>query len=119
MKGVALAILVFCGSIQIGFAQTTKQDTLKELMRKVDILTQELEKEKLGEVSGPVYESKFGLGPAASKIYYAKQGGVSIAGYGEIVYNNFSDKTEQLHKEDCARALEFSGAGSGHGCMPY
>lgn len=75
-------------------AQKTKQDTLKELIRKVDILTKELEKEKLGEVSERKYESKYGLGPAASQVYYKKDPGVSLAGYGELVFQKFADSKD-------------------------
>ncbi len=39
---------VFFGTL--GQSQETKQDTLRDLIRKVDILTKELEKEKLGGV---------------------------------------------------------------------
>ncbi len=95
MQSLGLTLLIFLSSTQIGFSQqVTKQDTLKELMRRVEILTQELEKQKLGEVSEPIYESKFGMGPAASKVYTLKQEGVSLAGYGEMVYENFSDETD-------------------------
>lgn len=72
------------------FAQSARQDTLRELVRKVDILTRELEKQRLGEVAEREYQSKFGLGPAASQVYYRKDSGVSLAGYGEMIYQNFS-----------------------------
>lgn len=72
------------------FAQSARQDTLRELVRKVDILTRELEKQRLGEVAEREYQSKFGLGPAASQVYYRKDSGVSLAGYGEMIFQNFS-----------------------------
>jgi len=75
-------------------AQTTQQDTLRELMRRVDILTEEIEKSRLGEVAERKYESRYGLGPAASQVYQLKKAGVSIAGYGEITYQNFSKETD-------------------------
>ncbi len=93
---VAFATLVII-LIQVGQVlaqQSTRQDTLRELMRKVEILTQEIEKTTLGEVVETEYEGKFGMGPAASKVYQLKKSGVSIAGYGEVVYNNFSDETD-------------------------
>lgn len=71
-------------------AQTTAADTLREIMRRMDILTQEIEKSKLGEVSERKYESRFGMGPAASQVYQLKKAGVSLAGYGEVLYQNFS-----------------------------
>jgi len=75
-------------------AQTAQQDTLRELMRRIDILAEEIEKSKLGEVAERQYESRFGLGPAASQVYQLKKAGVSLAGYGEITYQNFSQKNE-------------------------
>lgn len=85
--------LVFAVTVMLGgqvFAQSARQDTLRELVRKVDILTRELEKQRLGEVVEREYKSKFGLGPAASQVYYRKDSGVSLAGYGEMIYQNFS-----------------------------
>lgn len=69
-------------------------DSLKEIQRKVDILIDELERMKLGEVAEPVYEPQRGLGPAAAKVYQLKKTGVSIAGYGEVVYENYSEKRD-------------------------
>lgn len=76
------------------FAQTARQDTLRELMRRLDILTEEIEKSKLGEVAARTYESRFGLGPAASQVYQLKKAGVSIAGYGEVTYQNFAQEND-------------------------
>jgi hypothetical protein len=75
-------------------AQTTQQDTLRELMRRIDILTEEIEKSKLGEVAERKYESHFGLGPAASQVYQLKKTGVSLAGYGEVTYQNFAKEND-------------------------
>lgn len=75
--------------------QSTRLDTLRELMRRIDILTQELEKVKLGEVATESrHERRYGMGPAASRVYRLVKPGVSVAGYGEIVYQDFSSKTE-------------------------
>ena len=89
---ILLFLIVFSAK---AFSQTSTQaDTLRELMRRMDILTQEMEKKKLGEVAEKKYVSKFGMGPAASQVYYKKKAGVSIAGYGEIVYENFSNEKD-------------------------
>lgn len=70
------------------------QDRTQEIERKVEILSQEVERLKLGEVATePEYRSEYGLGPAASKIYRTKKG-VSLAAYGELVYENFGNKKE-------------------------
>lgn len=94
MKNLGMMFLIFFFLTASLFAQATKQDTLRELVRRIDILTRELERQKLGEVAERKYESKFGLGPAASQVYYKKTSGVSLAGYGEIVYENYADKKD-------------------------
>lgn len=57
-----------------------------EIERRIDILAGELEKEKVGaSIFRPAEQSEHGLGVAASKVYQAEQG-VTLGGYGEIVY---------------------------------
>jgi hypothetical protein len=63
---------------------------LSEIERQIEVLAREIEQLKLGEAAPAVPESKdlrYGVGPAASKVYGKK--GVSIGGYGEFVYQNF------------------------------
>jgi len=69
-------------------------DSLKELSRRIDILTQEIERLTLGSVDETVGPTRTGLGPAASKVYSTKRSGVSFAGYGELVYRNFAAKRD-------------------------
>jgi hypothetical protein len=85
---------IFFICARIVSAQSTEADTLAELMRRVDILTQEIEKSKLGETGERKYERHLGMGPAASQVYQLKKAGVSLAGYGEILYQNFSKNTD-------------------------
>ncbi len=59
---------------------------IQELERKLGALTEEVDKLKSGE-NAP-YEPKFGLAPAAAKVYHLKEG-VSLGGYGELVYQDF------------------------------
>lgn len=74
------------------FSQT---DSLQEIRRQIEILTQEIEQLKLGEVSSDVnYTPTRGLGAAAAKVYHLKKTGVSIAGYGEVLYQNYSKKLD-------------------------
>jgi len=77
-----------------------------ELARRIDVLSSELEDAKLGDVAGPAKESKWGLGPAASKVYNVGQG-VSIGGYGEMLYQNFSDELENGTPSGAADVLDF------------
>jgi len=60
-----------------------------ELRRRTDALGGELEKFALGDAIGALGDGRYGLGPAASKIYGVDQG-VSIGGYGELLYENFA-----------------------------
>lgn len=66
---------------------------LAEVERRLDALTRELERQQLGAEVVDADTRVFGLGPAASKVYRVGQG-VSIGGYGEIVYNNFAAERE-------------------------
>ncbi len=90
-------VIIICGvafSASSLAAQTTAADSLRELMRRVDILAQEIEKNRLGETEERKYESRFGLGPAASQVYQLKKAGVSLAGYGEVLYQNYSAEND-------------------------
>ena len=56
-----------------------------DLEAKIEAMAAELESLQLQDVMPAVGESKFGLGPAASKVY-SKEQGLSIGGYGEGRY---------------------------------
>lgn len=89
-----VAVLFLLLPFSMLHSQETQQDTLRELMRRIDILTEEIEKAKLGEVAERKYESHRGLGPAASQVYQLKKTGVSLAGYGEVTYQNFAKEND-------------------------
>lgn len=93
-KSRLLAVLFLLLPFSMLHSQETQQDTLRELMRRIDILTEEIEKAKLGEVAERKYESHRGLGPAASQVYQLKKTGVSLAGYGEVTYQNFAKEND-------------------------
>jgi hypothetical protein len=77
-----------------------------ELERRLDLLAQEIETLKIGEAAtSAANESEHGLGPAASKIYRAEPG-VSIGGYGELLYEDFDGGTSEL---DLQRAVLYFG----------
>ncbi len=74
-------------------ASGTIQDAA-ELQRRIDLLTQELERMKLGEAAAPrELKSVYGLGPAASKVYGGEEG-VSIGGYGETLFQDFDERDD-------------------------
>jgi hypothetical protein len=63
-------------------------ERIKELERRIDLLAAELEKARTGgatETDAPK-KGEPGLGPAASKIY-GKSKGISLGGYGEVVFD--------------------------------
>ncbi len=91
---VLVSVFLVFGFQTVVAQQSARQDTLKELVRRIDILTEEIEKSKLGAVAEIKYESKFGMGSAASRVYQLTKTGVSLAGYGEIVYNNFASEQD-------------------------
>ncbi|MFO7894310.1 MAG: FAD:protein FMN transferase [Longimicrobiales bacterium] len=72
------------------------QDTseIERLKRQVEAITRELERMRLGgDVVAQADTGILGFGPAASKIYKVDQG-VSIGGYGEILYRHIADELE-------------------------
>ena len=104
---------------------------LKDLEQKLDVLTKEIEALRLGESpsaapapapaaaapaapESPVASaSRFGLGPAASRVYARR--GVSIGGYGEVLYQGFASTTQsgapagKTDTIDLARAVLYFG----------
>lgn len=80
---------------------------LAEIERQIGILAAEIEQLKIGEAAAsPASVSAAapgrGVGPAAAKVYGGKAG-VSIGGYGEALYQNFSttnESGEPSHTDD-------------------
>lgn len=72
-------------------AQDDKYASKKDTDQKIETLTKEIEKLKKGKgLYTPLEDSGVnGMGPAASKVYYVNSG-VSIAGYGEMLYENYT-----------------------------
>ncbi|MBI4418927.1 MAG: hypothetical protein HY563_09120 [Ignavibacteriales bacterium] len=93
-KAVRLCIVLTLVMLPVVGVLAQEADSLKEIRRQIDILVEELERLRLGEVAEPFYEPQRGLGPAAAKVYQLKKTGVSIAGYGEVVYENYAKKRD-------------------------
>ena len=91
---LVLAAVLALSPAAPAFAQDAAK--LGELERKVDVLTQEIEKLKLGEAAAdPVAEAPAqGGAPAATKVYRARPNKISIGGYGEMTYQNFSKRKQ-------------------------
>jgi len=73
------------------FAQANQE--IEEMKGQIEVLTEEIEKIKLGAVAEPKYERFMGLGPAASKVYRIEKG-LSLAGYGELLYEDYDKKRD-------------------------
>lgn len=103
LSSLALALLA-CPA----FAQEAPTDArMKELERKVEILSRELEAQKTGSAMPEAKETgSHGLAPAASKVYESK-GGLSIGGYGEMLYENFDSKLENGTYSSKANTIDF------------
>lgn len=84
---------------------------VKNLERKTDVLSQEMEKLRtnLAIPEEAKYKSAYGLGPAASKVYQVGKG-LSIGGYGEGHYQaNVGDKGSNADNADLERLVLYAG----------
>jgi hypothetical protein len=100
-------------------AETDQQDEidLAELKRQLDILADEVERLRSGEQSIEFTDEDaraIGLAPSSSSIY--KRGsGVSLAGYGEMLFENFANEdqagqsTGSTSQFDFLRAIIYTG----------
>lgn len=100
-----------------GDAQESIEGRLLELERQIQLLSEELEKLKLGQVAEQEPDApagRYGLAPAASKVYRVEKG-VSIGGYGEAVLQDFADESDdglpsgKLNQFDFLRAIVYLG----------
>ena len=84
---------LWAGQSQPAEAQSSE---IEELRRKVDVLAEEVEKLRSGEPEVEVTPDRaraLGLGFSAASVY-RKTRGVSVAGYGEMLYENFASADE-------------------------
>lgn len=87
--------------------QATDSARIAELERRLEAITREMESLRLGRDVVEADTSMLGLGPAASKVYRVDQG-VSIGGYGEVLYENYATTREDgspATSRDAADAL--------------
>ena len=88
-----------------------RDDQIAELMRKVDVLTDEVSTLRTQVVVPEEEELKsiYGYGPAASKVYGLSRG-LSIGGYGEANYLNFSgDDDGEPSRTNALRSVIYLG----------
>jgi len=111
----AIVCAVLAGPVAPAAAQQ-RQDSARiaELERQMEAVTREMERMRLGREVVRADTSVHRLGPAASKVYRVDSG-VSIGGYGEALYQNFSgarqDGTEvdAPSRWDAYRAILYAG----------
>lgn len=92
-------------------ASSQETSHVKNLERKTDVLSQEVEKLRtnLAIPEEAKYKSMYGLGPAASKIYSVGKG-MSIGGYGEANYSaKVGDKGDSTNDADLERFVLYAG----------
>ncbi|MEE8587333.1 MAG: hypothetical protein V3T83_21040, partial [Acidobacteriota bacterium] len=75
----------------------------------LDVLAEELERLRSGEEEmdlSPRKAQSLGVGPAAASVYRKRQG-VSIAGYGEMLYQNFDSQDQSGREVEAGSQLDF------------
>jgi len=94
-----------------------QQPDLAEVLRRLDLLAEEVERLRSGEDVEPVSVEdarRLGLAPSAAATY-GRDRGVSIAGYGEMLLENFADESEagsptgRTTQFDFLRAIIYAG----------
>ena len=95
------------------------QDAVEELRRRLEILAEELEKLRSGEAEeAELTEERrraLGLAPSAARTYRRTTQGVSFAGYGEMLLENFDAENESgaggapTTRLDFLRAILYAG----------
>lgn len=112
-----LALEAEVAKLQAAVAAAQSQSAspeVAELARRIELVAAELETMKLGEAAVEADESVYGFGPAASKVY-RKAKGVSIGGYGEVLYQGFSSTKDdgspsgKLDDFDMLRGIVYIG----------
>lgn len=98
---------------QMSDEELAEEDRIGALERKVEVLTEELERTRtaIAVPETPELESVYGLGPAASKIYGIARG-LSIGGYTEGYYRAIVDDKRESGDEnraDLLRAVLYAG----------
>jgi hypothetical protein len=115
--GLVAALLIIPSTAVLAAAteeesSLAQEDRIGELERKVEVLTEELERTRTDmAVPESKLESVFGLGPAASKVYGLTRG-LSLGGYAEGLYTGVvKDKRDsgEVNRIDMLRAVLYTG----------
>ncbi len=96
-KILSVFFLIFSlAGTQVSLAATASEEKIKKLEEQIKVLADEIEAIKSASVmEPPVYETEFGVAPAASKVYRVDQG-VSFGGYGELLIANVKEDSHDI-----------------------
>ena len=109
-----LGALLLTTSPGVTGQQATDSARIDRLERQIEAITRELERVSLGGDVVQADSSVQGLGPAASRVYRVDEG-VSIGGYGELLYERFGTEDQAgapsgaLDRFDALRAIVYVG----------
>jgi hypothetical protein len=112
-----VALIVGLALVMTAPAAAQEPDTtdIEQIREQVEVITRELEELRLGrDVVVEADSAALGFGPAASKVYRVRQG-VSVGGYGEVLYENFDGSQEDgvasgaTDRLDALRAVVYVG----------
>lgn len=97
-------------------AQDDPSARLRDVESKLEALSGEIERLKLGEAAEPQASGeKTGQAPAASKVYRAREKSVSLGGYGEMTLQDYAkrkqnaDTAAKADEADFLRAVVYIG----------
>lgn len=114
LRAVLLGLLVTVTPAVL-CAQQGDSAAIADLRQRLDAVTRELERMELQRADVSLADTmQSGLAPAASKVYRVRQG-VSLGGYGEMLYQNFAGSDQagnaagQSDRLDALRAVVYIG----------
>lgn len=97
----------------------TRQEEIEELRRQLAIVAEEVEKLRAGEPQEQELSEErrraLGLAPSAAATYRRTTQGVSLAGYGEMLFENYAGESESgaggapVTRLDFLRAIVYTG----------
>lgn len=88
-KAVVLGVLV----LSAGMSRAEEGGDLADLEKRMATLSQEVAALKQEKKPNAVHQPVYGLAPAASKVYHLKEG-ISLGGYGEMVYQDYDSQKD-------------------------
>ena len=98
-------------TIDAATEQLGEQAQLEELRRQVEILAEEVEQLRSGEPESIEVSDErrraLGLAPSAAAAYRRSAEGVSLAGYGEMLLENYADQNESGSGDPPTTQLDF------------